>query len=343
MINAARCILALAVVPALFAQTAEATRVVHFTKLVNVQQLNDVSKAIASVGGFAAPTVGEADHTLTATGTPAQLAYFEWVATRLDVDPQTQPVHAVVGDHLMAGNAGDIVRIFRIAHASSLQQFQEMATVIRSITEVRYLYSSWTSGSIIIRGIPAYVDLGQWLADRLDRTGAELDYNSHQYDLPASTATLAPRDSPLHVTVFRVANAATIRDFQEVVTAVRSITEIRGVISFGTTATIVIRSSTADAEVAGWVLQQLDRKGPGAVAEYRYPAVDEVINVIYLPQSITPEELQQRATQARQATNSRRFFTYTRLRAVLVREVEERVAQVRKLLAEPVVAGNQQD
>ena len=330
-----RWILTLVLVPALFAQSE---RVFHFTKLTDVQQLGEVAKTIAAVGGFGAPVVNAENRTLVASGTAAQLAFVEWAVANLDVDAQAQGVHAVVGDHLMAGNPDDAVRIFRIAHAAGVRQFNEMATVVRSIAETKYLYASWTTGSLVMRTTPGFLDLGQWLTERLDRPVAELDFNPHNYDLPAPKDGWPALDNSGRVTVLRVANATTEVDFQHMVTAVRSITEIRRVMSYSATGTIAIRSSTAGAEAAAWVLQQVDRKTSGAVAEYRYPAVDDVIDVIYLPLSLTTAQFQQQATTVRMVTGARRLYTYNRLHAILVRETEERVAQARKLLSEPLVA-----
>ena len=326
---------ALLVIPAGFAQTE---RAFQFTKITDAQQMADVSKAIAAVGGFAAPAVDAEKRTLTAVGTAAQLTYAEWALAQLDVDPLAHPVHAVIGDHLLGGDPKDLVRIFRIANAANIQQFQEIGTIIRSLTEVKYLYSSWPTGSILVRGDSARLDLGQWIVERLDHPVAEIDYNRHDYDLPAPLPGSRPGENLTRITAFRVANSTSTTEFLEIVTALRSIGEFRYVMSHGASGSFFIRSTAADADVASWLLQQVDRKTGGAVAEYRYPAVDDVINVIYVPSSNTVAQFQQEVTRIRGATNLRRVFTLSRLRAVLVRDSEARVAEARKMFTELVAA-----
>jgi len=68
----------------------------------------------------------------------------------------------------------DVVKVFYVANATSVQEFQEIATAIRSLTEIRRVYTYNAQKALLIRGTVDQVALAEKLIRDLDKPKAEV-------------------------------------------------------------------------------------------------------------------------------------------------------------------------
>lgn len=318
--------LALFTTVAMFGQAVVVERVFTFKNPKTFQQSRELGTCLRSVAEIKDLSVSDTD--VTVKGSPGQLAFAEWALSQLDIPPGPF-VHSVSADFPYDGNPQDVVRIFRAAHAPGIQAFQEMATSIRSVNEIRRLYTYNATHSIILRAKPGDLDASRWMFEQLDQAATDAKPQTYTIPLPTSPNRLELETT---IRVLRVSQSLNVQEFQATVTAVRSITEIRRVYSYSPSKTIIAKGSSEMIDMLSWLVAQLDQDSPsGSTLEYRVPAADDLVNIIFLPQDLPVSDFQAAATRIRTATGIQRFFTCDRPRAVLVRGAASEVAQVRKL------------
>jgi hypothetical protein len=65
--------------------------------------------------------------------------------------------------HAHAAAQGSIDRVFNFTHAQTMQDRQELATVIRTISEVQQVPSDATLTTLTLRGTPVQISVAEWL------------------------------------------------------------------------------------------------------------------------------------------------------------------------------------
>jgi hypothetical protein len=104
--------------------------------------------------------------------------------------------------------------------------------------------------------------------------------------------------------VYFAANAATVQDFQELATLMRTIADVRRVFTYNEPRAIVVRGTSAQMAIVEWLFQELDRSHPQIPQEYRPSGShDDLPKVLYLVHTTTVPDFQKAATRIRTATN----------------------------------------
>ncbi len=68
----------------------------------------------------------------------------------------------------------NVVRVFYVQNATSVQEFQEIATAVRSLTEIRRVFTYTAQHAILMRGTPDQIALAEKLIHDLDKAKAEV-------------------------------------------------------------------------------------------------------------------------------------------------------------------------
>src|SRR5262245_43383386 len=108
----------------------------------------------------------------------------------------------------------DTERVFPFKYVTQEPQTQEIATVVRALTEIKNLTLDSAKRNLTVRGDQKQLALTEWLMKELDRF-QEGESFVHKYQM-ADTAEGTVR-------VFHVKNAATPQALQEVATMIRSV------------------------------------------------------------------------------------------------------------------------
>jgi hypothetical protein len=217
-------------------------------------------------------------------------------------------------------------RQFQFAHAQTTQDLQEIATVIRNITNSQPPSVDTAQRTLAMRGTAGQMALAEWLFHELDKPlNRRPDEAAHVYRLSVS-----PEGDDV-VRVFYLANTPTIQQFQELVTQVRSIADIRRLYTYNAPKAVVVRGTAEQIGLAEWLFNQLDKpvnlQAPGQPGEYRLlSGGDDVVRVFYLTHTPTVQEFQEVCTLIRSITDIRRVFTYNAPRAVALRATATQMA-----------------
>ncbi len=68
----------------------------------------------------------------------------------------------------------NVVRVFFVQNSTSVQEFQEIATAVRSLTEIRRVFTYNAQRAILMRGTPDQIALAEKLVHDLDRPKSEV-------------------------------------------------------------------------------------------------------------------------------------------------------------------------
>jgi hypothetical protein len=223
-------------------------------------------------------------------------------------------------------SAQDRDRTFYLTHTDTVQQFQEVATVIRTIADIQQVSADNEQKSVTVHTTAPQIAMAEWLFNELDSPAAQPSV-PHEYRAPGSSDDV--------VRVFYVTTAATVQDFQEVSTLVRTISDIRRVFTYNGRKALVIRGTVAQIGLAEWLLKRLDPAADTSSAEYRMPGNnDDVVQVLHLTHTPSVQDFQKAATQIREATQIKRIFTYNAPRAFALRGTADQIALAERLTQE---------
>jgi hypothetical protein len=137
------------------------------------------------------------------------------------------------------------------------------------------------------------------------------------------------------VRVFYRTHARTPQELVESATMVRSIANIRSLLTYNPYRAIIMRAPAAQIALADWIFADLDKHAPVPQNQHlssaEYLATDgsdgaNVVRVFYLGYAATDQDFVEAATLTRSIANLRQVFMYNALRAVAVRGNSGQVA-----------------
>ncbi len=285
------------------------------------QGMKEIAAVLRGIGDIQQIAVDEVKKTVSVDGTPGQMALAGWLLQQLDGPASPQPV-----EYRPQTGGDDVVRVFYANHASTPQALQDMATAVRSMADIRRLFVESARRAVVVRATGEQVALAAWIVDQLNQ--------------PANTAAPGPQEYRLAsgdvARVFELAHIQTSRQLQELVTLVRSISDIQRLFIYSARRAITVRSTPERIDLASWLVSELDK--PAAPQdragrhEYRFPSgPDNMVRVFYLPPS---EDYQKMAAQVRRNAGIPRLFVYSAFGALAARGTAGQIATAERALEE---------
>jgi hypothetical protein len=312
-------------------------RLLHFTSTSSEQNFHEIATVIHSITDIPRINVDATETSLSLQGTSGQIALAEWLFTNLD-KPTNLPQSGAKHEYRVSDSADDVVRLFYLTNPDVPRGIQEIATAVRSLANIRQMFTYNDLRAIVVRGTSEQVNVAEFLFAEMDKPAV----------VPAPSQKLQSSASPEYrmneppfniVRVFYIPNTKTVQDFQEVVTLVRSIANMRYAFTYNAPRAVTVRGSDDQIALAKWLFTNLDAASTttshSGINEYRLsPTTDDFVRVVYLTHATTPERLQETATQVRSKTGIRLLFTYNAPSAIVVRDTTQKIAQAMRLIQE---------
>jgi hypothetical protein len=317
------------------ATPADVERVFHFTNSGTIQDLQEIATTIRSIGEIRQVSLDTTLRDFTVHGTAEQIALAQWLFNELDksVDRFVQPgPHSASSEFRLSTSGDNVVRLFYVPNAATVRDLQEVATMMRSMGEIRRVFTCNTPRAIVVRGTDQQLALAAWLLIDLDRQTLAAGPGS-----PASRE-FHMSDGDDAVRVYYATQTATVQDFQEVATLVRSTAEIRRVFTYNTPRAIALRGTAEQLALADWLFRELKVNGwPPDTREFHLAGGgDDIVRVFYLTNTMTLQQFQEIVRSIRTETKIRRAFTYNAPRAVAFRGTGPQIAMAEELLKEQI-------
>jgi type II secretory pathway component GspD/PulD (secretin) len=223
---------------------------------------------------------------------------------------------------------------FNLTQAQSVQNLQEVVTVIRMVAGIRQVSLNDEQKSVTVRGTADEVRLAEWVVAALDRPGT------------VPQEFVAPGSADERVRVFHLAYAQTPRDLQEMATLVRSIADAQYVYVYTPPKALVLRGNAWRISLAEWLISELNQPAntppPAGPREYRLPGGNDILPPedvfvrVFYTRARTPEELSAVLTGMRSAVKALpRSFINTARGAIIVRASADKIIAAEHALQHP--------
>jgi hypothetical protein len=321
---------------AAFGQTPDSAHTFYFAHTSTTQGMQEVRTSIATIAAMSEVSVDESKKSLTVHGTAEQNGLAEWMFTSMDVTAPA-PSDTAIHEYRMHSGVDNVVRLFYLNRGQSIQEFQEFATLFRTLGDVRRVFTTNASKILAMRGNAEQAAMADWIINEVEKSAAEP--RQHSVSAQYRFADPADREKADAIQVLYVGNAATVQSFQEIATSIRTITDIRRVYTYNTPRAIALRGTSDEIALAAWLFDLTDKPANAAPtppsAIYNYQAVDprnNSVQVFSLAHTATPADFQKIATQVRTETGIPRVFTYNAPRVMMLRGTTEQLVQAERLL-----------
>jgi hypothetical protein len=224
--------------------------------------------------------------------------------------------------------------VFHFSHIETLQGFQEMATVMRTVIGIRQLSINAAPRTLAMRGTADQVALAEWLLNEMDKPAGGSNSGAHEYQVPGSSDDV--------VRVFYLTQTDTGQGLQEIIITIRTIADIQRIFPCTAPRALALRGTAGQVALAEWLVNALDKPSGGAqqsqssgTHEYRAPgSSDDVVRVFYLTHTDTVQGLQEIVTTIRTIADIQRIFVCNASRALALRGTAGQVARAERLIVE---------
>lgn len=249
---------------------------------------------------------------------------------------RTAATSLIIAALLSAPAFSQVDRVLHFRDASSAQEIQEIAAVIRAITDIQQANVDIPEKSLLLHGTGSQVALGEWLFTNLDRSRSP---NGAKREFQASN------NADDIVRIFYLTNPQVPQGVQEIATAVRSLADIPRLFTYNELRAIAMRGTSEQVKLAEFLFAEMDKPAvvqtpssklhESSSPEFQLSAAAEnAVRVFYLPNTKTVQEFQEVATLVRSIAEIRRLFTYNSARAISVRGNPDQLALAEWLFAE---------
>jgi len=218
----------------------DVVHIFHLTNPATTQQVQEIATGVRSIVNIRRVFLYEAPKVVVARGTAAQIALAEWLFSQVDKPAVGESVaksqNPATVEYNATADGDDVVAVFYLTGTQSIQAFQELAVLIRSITRARRAFTYNAPRAYMVRGTAEQIALATWLSKELD-TPAPQDRGSsaHEYKLSVSRNEV--------VRVFYLAPGDTVADFQKFVTDLRRTTNIREAFTYNGPRALALRGT----------------------------------------------------------------------------------------------------
>jgi len=151
----------------------DAVRVFHLTHGETRQNTQEIINLIRTTADLQRIFPYTARGAIALRGTPAQVALAEWLIGELDkaATPQANTMDAY--EHPAPSGGGDAVRLFFFPQDYTLEDLQDMTTLIRTTADLQRIFPYTARGAIALRGNASQVALAEWLFHQLGAPASE--------------------------------------------------------------------------------------------------------------------------------------------------------------------------
>jgi len=113
-------------------------RTFYLTHTATTQQFHEVATVIRTIADIQQISTDNDQKSVTLHATAPQIAMAEWPFNELD-SPIAQP--ALPHEYRTPGTTDDVVPVFYLITAPTVQDFQEAATLVRTISDIRRVFT----------------------------------------------------------------------------------------------------------------------------------------------------------------------------------------------------------
>jgi type II secretory pathway component GspD/PulD (secretin) len=218
-----------------------------------------------------------------------------------------------------------VVRLFYLTNPEAPTGVTGIATAVRARSGIRQMFTYNELRAVVVRGTSEQINLAEFLFDQMDKPGVPGSGASADFRMNSDTDRLAR--------VFYLPNTKTVQDFQQLVTTVRTVAQLRYAFTYNTARAVAVRGTDEQVALAKWLFVDLDaaKTADSAVHQYQLPSSsDEFVRVFYLTQATA--SLHETAVQIQSKTHDAWVCTHNAPNAIVIRGTTGQIAEAAELI-----------
>ena len=315
----------------------QTSRLLHFTSTSSGQNFHEIATVIHSITDIPRINVDATEKSLALQGTAGQVALAEWLFTNLD-KPTNVPQSGAKHEYRVSDTADDVVRLFYLTNPDVPRGIQEIATAVRSLANIRQMFTYADLRAVAMRGTSEEARVADFLFAEMDKP-AVVQAPSQKLQSSASPEFRMNEPALNMVRVFYNPNTKTVQDFQEVVTLVRTIAQLRYAFAYNAPRAVGVRGTGEQIALAKWLFEDLDGAASPDSSAHEYQlssSSDDFVRVFYLTHAATSQRLGETMLQIQSKTHNVWMCIYNAANAIAVRGTADQIAQADKLIQDQV-------
>lgn len=302
-----------------YAQNSE--RVMPLAHSERPQAMQEIATTLRTVALIRELSVSPESKSVAVRGTAGQLALAEWLVRELDQPANASAPH----EYRMPANGDDVVRVFHLNPTQTPQGLLEIGTALRTVGDIRMLFACNAPRALALRGTAGQSALAEWLVQELDAPAGQS---------PAPQEYRVPGNGDEVVRVFYLSQDKTPQGIQEIQTTIRTVADVRKMFQVNAARAVALRGTAGQMALSEWLVQHLDPPAGlqrPAMRESPVPDSGDVVRVLYLAPTTTPQALQEIGTAIRTISGIQRLFPLPTVRALAMRGTADQVARAEQL------------
>jgi len=225
-------------------------------------------------------------------------------------------------------------RTIRLSNPPNEQGFQELATVLRTVGQIRTVSFDSAKALFTYEGDASQLALCAWLLRAMDKP---IDWkpSDQERNNPAVRQLRPAPGADDVIRVWYLRSAGSPRDVQEMLTILRTVADVRMVFNYSPLRVLALRGTEATMDMADWLLAKMDlSSGEGASEVYAGKgAPGDLAQVFYLKPGSTGEELKSLLTELRRVGRVYKVFDRSTPPMMVVRGGPAELAKTREIIA----------
>jgi hypothetical protein len=228
----------------------DVVRVLHIPNAAGVPQFMEIATAVRTIAEIRRAFPYTASRALAVRGTADQVEAAEWVVHELDQPVGAKRIDSAV--HQMIDTHGETeMRVYYVPYTTTVQEFQEVATLIRTMGEIRRVFTYNARQAMVMRGTADQLALAGWLNAELGKSAVPNPAASRTYTYPS-----LDRDGERLVRVFYLKDMPTVTAFQLAVTQIRMATKMRRVFTYNASKAVAVRGTAEQLAMAEQMVKE---------------------------------------------------------------------------------------
>ena len=220
----------------------DVVELLYLPSTLSVQEFQEVANCIRTVLEIPLAYGYNPPHVLALRAPAAQVV----LAAKLASDLTQAPPTASIRVYPSSAGADDVTQVYFLAHTASVQDFQETANAVRTITEIRRIVADNAPRAIVARGTAAQLAMATWLLHDLDQP--QTAAAPHSYYGPTAEE---------NIRVFYLPAVANVQEFQAAALKIRTASQIRRAIALNTQRAFVVRGTIPEVSRVDQLVQDL--------------------------------------------------------------------------------------
>jgi hypothetical protein len=235
-------------------------RIFYLTNTPTIQTFQEVATLVRTTADIRRVFTYNAPRAMVLRGNVDQVAVAAWLVNAIDQSANSGETAEYRMPATSDPRGETVVHLFHIAHARSIQDFQELATAVRTIADLRRVFTYNEPRLFVTRGTAEQNALAKWLVQQMDRPalgqpGATNDHTSAAFEYQS------PDDSANIVRIFYL-HSPTVLDFQQAATEIRTTTGMRRIFTYNAPRALAVRGTVDQVAIADRIIKDLDTPAP---------------------------------------------------------------------------------